>query len=92
MRLYVCYGTFGGDRHSCAKAYDALREAGHDPEVKRSYGSGMLPDFLNLAEGRREARRRTGSSWVPLLITDDDEAIQGSDQIAAWAHAHPVKS
>jgi hypothetical protein len=91
MRLYVCYGTFGGRRHSCARAADALREAGHEPEIRRSYGGGLLPDFLNVFEGRREARRRTGTSWVPLLILDDDSHIQGSDQIAAWAHAHPAK-
>jgi hypothetical protein len=90
MKLYVCYGTFGPDRHPCAKAHRALKDAGHDPDVKRSYGAAMLPDFMNPSEGRREARRRTGSSWIPLLITDDDEAIQGSDQIAAWAHAHPA--
>ena len=91
MKLYVCYGTFGGNRHSCGKAANALKEAGHDPEIKRSYGWGLMPDFLNVFEGRREARRRTGTNWVPLLITDDDEAIQGSDQIAAWAYAHPAK-
>ena len=90
MRLYVCYGTFGGERHSCARAANALREAGHEPEIKRSYGGGLLPDFLNVFEGRREARRRTGGNWVPLLILDDDSHIQGSDQIAAWAHAHPA--
>lgn len=91
MKLYVCWGAWGGEKHSCGKARDALVEAGYDPEVKLSYGWGLLPDFLNLSEGRREARRRTGSSWVPLLITDDDQAVQGSDQIAAWAHAHPAK-
>ena len=91
MKLYVCYGTWGGQRHSCGKAHDALKEAGHEPEVKKSYGGGMLPDFVNFSEGRREARRRTGANWVPLLITDDDEHVQGSDQIAAWAHANPAR-
>ena len=91
MRLYTCFGPIPPDGHPCRKAHNALREAGYEPEVKRSYGSRMLPDFLNFAEGRREARRRTGSNTVPLLILDDDTHVQGSDQIAAWAHAHPAK-
>jgi hypothetical protein len=47
MKLYVCWGTFpnplrpGG--HPCGNAYNALKEAGHDPEVIRSYGLGILP-------------------------------------------------
>ena len=93
MKLYVCYGTFQTPRpggHPCRNAYEALREAGHDPDVKRSYGFGPLPSFINRSEGRREARRRTGNDWLPLLVTDDDEAVQGSDEIAAWARANPA--
>ncbi len=51
MKLYVCYGTWkaaprpGG--HPCGAAHDALRQAGHDPEVIKSYGLGLLPDSLN---------------------------------------------
>jgi hypothetical protein len=57
MRLYVCYGTFrktlrpGG--HPCGIAYDALREAGHDPELVKSYGLKELPAFLNRAVAGR---------------------------------------
>jgi hypothetical protein len=93
MKLYVCWGTFQTPRpggHPCHNAYEALREAGHDPEVIRSYGWDMLPDFLNRSEGRREARRRTGKDSVPLLVTDDDQAIQGSGEIAAWARENPA--
>src|SRR3712207_7526432 len=46
-RLYVCWGTFPTPRpggHPCANAYKALRAAGHDPELIRSYGSTLLPD------------------------------------------------
>jgi hypothetical protein len=59
VKLYVCYGTFrtaprpGG--HPCGNAYHALREAGHDPEVVRSYGLGILPDVFNLTPGRRRS-------------------------------------
>jgi hypothetical protein len=95
VKLYVCYGTFPTPRpggHPCANAYAALRDAGHDPDVVRSYGLGPLPDFLNATRGRREVRELTGNSWVPVLVTDDGEAIQDSKRIIAWAKAHPAKA
>lgn len=94
MKLYVCYGTFrpaprpGG--HPCGKAHEALREAGHEPEVVRTYGWGVLPDFLNISPGRREVKRITGRTTVPLLVTDEGEVVQESDKIAAWALANPA--
>jgi hypothetical protein len=96
MKIYVCYGTWkpaprpGG--HPCGKAYHALRDAGYDPEVVKSYGLGMLPDAMNQTSGRKEVKRLTGNNWVPALVTDDDEVIQGSDKIVAWAAAHPAGS
>jgi hypothetical protein len=94
MKLYVCYGTFtktpraGG--HPCGNANRALREAGHDPEVVKSYGLGVLPDFLNQTSGRKEVKRLTGNNWVPALVLDDGEVVQGSEEIIAWAEAHPA--
>lgn len=93
MKLYVCWGTFHTPRpggHPCHNAYEALRAAGHAPEVVRSYGFAPLPDFINRSAGRREVRRRTGNDWVPVLVTDDDETIQGSGEIAAWAGRNPA--
>ncbi len=93
MKLYVCWGTFQTPRpggHPCGNAYNALKGAGWDPEVVKSYGLGALPDFLNRTAGRQEVKRLTGSSWVPALVTDDDEVVQGSDKIAAWAKANPA--
>lgn len=97
MKLYVCYGTWkpaprpGG--HPCGVAYHALKEAGYDPEVKLSYGLGVLPGFLNdLAPGRREVKRLTGNRWVPVLVQDDGSVIQGSQQIADWAQANPASA
>jgi hypothetical protein len=90
MKLYVCWGTFPTPRpggHPCKTAYDALREAGHRPEVVKTYGFAPLPD---LTAGRREVKRLTGQSWVPVLVTDDGEAIQESQAIVAWAKAHPA--
>src|SRR5436305_177958 len=88
MKLYVCYGTFrfaprpGG--HPCGNAYHALVDAGHKPDVVRAYGWGALPDVFNQTPGRREIKRLTGNSWVPALVTDDGEVVQGSDKIIAW--------
>jgi hypothetical protein len=94
MKLYVCYGTFtttprpGG--HPCGNAHRALREAGHAPEVQKSYGLGGLPDIFNRTRGRQEVKRLTGNNWVPALVLDDGEVVQGSDKIVAWAEAHPA--
>ena len=93
MKLYICWGTFKTPRpggHPCANAYEALREAGHDPEVIKAYGLALLPDALNQTEGRKEAKRLTGKTTVPVLVTDDGEAIADSKKIVAWARAHPA--
>jgi hypothetical protein len=93
MKLYVCYGTFGSPRpggHPCGNAYKALREAGHDPEVVRSYGLGPLPGIFNRTRGRQEVKRLTGSYMVPVLVTDDDEIVADSKKIVEWAKAHPA--
>ncbi len=94
VKLYVCYGTFtaaprpGG--HPCGVAHEALRNAGHEPEVIKSYGLGLLPDFLNPTRGRRKVRRLTGSNVVPVLVTDAGEVVKESRRIAEWAKAHPA--
>ena len=94
MKLYICYGTFpapwrpGG--HPCRNAHRALKEAGHDPEVIRSYGLAILPGFLNATHGRREVERLTGNRWVPTLVLDDGTVIDGSREIVAWARANPA--
>jgi hypothetical protein len=93
MKLYICWGLFPSPRpggHPCKTAYDALREAGHEPEVVKSYGLALLPDFLNRTHGRREAKRLTGRTTVPVLVTDDGEAIWDSKNIVAWAREHPA--
>jgi hypothetical protein len=93
MKLYVCYGTFGSPRpggHPCGNAYKALREAGHDPEVIRSYGLGPLPGIFNRTRGRQDVKKLTGSYMVPVLVTDDDEVVADSKKIVEWAKAHPA--
>ncbi|MBA3326861.1 MAG: glutathione S-transferase domain-containing protein [Solirubrobacterales bacterium] len=95
MKLYACWGTFkasprpGG--HPCGNAAHALLEAGHEPEIVRSYGLGVLPDSpFNQSAGRRRAQELTGSTMVPVLELDDGTAIGGSQEIVAWAKAHPA--
>jgi len=95
MKLYVCWGTFpvfwrpGG--HPCRNAYNALREAGWEPEVVKSYGLTILPDQpFNETTGRKEARRLTGKSTVPVLVTDDGEVIADSKNIVEWAQENPA--
>ena len=92
MKLYVCWGTFPtfGSGHPCRNALDALQAAGHRPEIVRSFGWGLLPAGLNRSEGRRLARRRTGKSWLPLLITDSGDTVSGSNNIKTWAAQHPT--
>jgi hypothetical protein len=94
MKLYVCYGTFktaprpGG--HPCGVAYHALKDAGHDPEVVKTGGWGVLPEMFNRSSGRQEVKRLTGNVWVPVLVTDDGEVIQDSKKIVQWAQEHPA--
>jgi hypothetical protein len=67
-------------------AYDALKDAGHAPDVRRTYGFAALPDFTR---GRREVKGLTGESFVPLLLLDDGAVIKDSQNIVAWARANP---
>lgn len=96
MKLYVCYGTFtktprpGG--HPCGNAHEALREAGHEPEVIKSYGLAILPGLFNQTRGRKEVKELTGEYTVPVLVTDDGEVVDDSKKIVAWAKAHPAEA
>ena len=93
MKLYVCYGTWTATKpvrvHPCGEAHQALRAAGYQPEVVRSYGLGPAPAFINDLTPRREVKELTGNYWVPALVADDGQVIQGSQKIIDWARAHP---
>jgi hypothetical protein len=93
VKLYVCWGTFQTIRpggHPCHNAYEALRMAGHDPEVVKVRGLGVGPRFLHLmTEGRREVEELSGQRSVPVLVTDAGEVIPGSQRIVQWAESNP---
>ena len=63
--------------HPCKRAYDALREAAHSPEVVKSYGLASLPDITS---ARKEVKRLSGESYVPVLVLDDGEVIKDSKE------------
>ena len=93
MKLYVCWGTFQTPRpggHPCANAHKALRDAGYEPEVERVHGLGIGPIKMTGTPGRKEVKELTGQSIVPVLVTDDGEAIYDSKEIVKWAQAHPA--
>jgi Glutathione S-transferase, N-terminal domain len=87
VRLYVCYGTVGGRRHACARAHDALRDAGHEPEVVRTYGCYGTDRFFS---GRRRVKELTGNYKVPTLVLDEGTVIDESAKITEWAAANPA--
>ncbi len=95
MKLYVCYGFMknvtttgrpGG--HPCGNALEALREAGHEPEVEAVGGLGL--PLLDRTSGRRKVKELTGQSVVPVLQTDAGELVYDSKKIVQWAGAHPA--
>ena len=49
------------------------------------YGFGQLPD---LTRGRREVRRLTGESFVPVLVLEEGEVHQGLEELVAWARGN----
>lgn len=87
MKLYVCYGTWGNERHPCGRAYKALRAAGHDPEVVRAYGCFGTDRFF---KARCAVKSLTGNFKVPALVLDDGSVVDDSHKIAEWAHANPA--
>lgn len=94
MKLYICWGTFPSPRpggHPCRNAHNALTEAGHQPEVIKSYGLTILPDTpFNQTAGRKRAKELTGKSTVPVLELDDGTVVSGSQEIVDWAAKHPA--
>ena len=64
-----------------------MKDAGHSPQVVKVYGLAALPDVTS---GRKEVKRLTGESYVPVLALDDGKIIQDSKKIVDWARDNPV--
>ena len=94
MKLYVCWGTFPTPRpggHPCANAYNALRDAGHEPDVVKVHGLGIGPRPLQwVTDERREVEAVSGQRTVPVVVTEGGEVITESKRIVAWAEANPA--
>jgi glutaredoxin 2 len=93
MVLYTCpAGTHGANapllKHPCGMAAQALDHAGHSYTVKTVGGFKHLP--LSRRGKRGEIRELTGQEDVPVLLLDDGSTICGSQEIVAWAQAHPA--
>jgi len=65
------------------------RSSWSSSEVVKVYGLAALPDVTS---GRREVKRLTGESWVPVLALDNGEIIENSENIVAWARDNPAGS
>lgn len=92
MELYVCWGTYREPfhEHACRTAHQALLAAGHEPEVIKVRGLGVGPKLLQWAtDGRRKVGELSGQRVVPVLLTDDGQAIVESKAIVDWAETHP---
>ncbi len=85
MKLYICWGTCPEPGASpCRAAYEALEQAGHDPDLVKAYGGRLLPDFL--------AQQPSDKTSVPVLVTDDGEVVSATPNIVAWAKQNPAPS
>ena len=86
MILYTCNQKTSGPAllHPCAKAGNALKDAGYEFELNRLFpwtrGGGV----------RDEVKDLSGQENVPILVLDDGEVISGSGTIADWAKANPA--
>ena len=92
MILYTCgTKTMGpGFAHPCAKAGNALDEAGYEYELKTVGGYRLMPwTWRSREKDRAEVKKLSGQEAVPILVLDDGEVISGSGTIARWAKEHP---
>jgi glutathione S-transferase len=92
MILYTCRTKTTGPAfaHPCAKAGNALDDAGYEYELKTVGGYRLMPwTWGSRDDDRAEVKRLSGTNEVPILVLDDGEVISGSGAIARWAKEHP---
>ncbi len=93
MILYTCGMKKTGSRlvHPCAKAGNALDEAGYDYEIKTVGGYRLMPwTWKERNESRKAVEELSGTKEVPILVLDDGEVISDSSRIAKWAKQNPA--
>jgi len=93
MMLYTCgTKTMGpGALHPCAKAGNALTQAGYEFDIKTVSGYRMMPwTWRSRAEDRAEVEKLSGTREVPILVLDNGDVISGSGTIATWAKENPA--
>jgi hypothetical protein len=88
LTLYICHVNEGGPKqHACRRAFEAMRDAGHDFE-KVVYGKGR--PFGIFTKGRRpELKRMSGQEMLPVLLLPNGSTVNGGSKIVAWAKANP---
>ncbi|MCB0864714.1 MAG: glutathione S-transferase N-terminal domain-containing protein [Solirubrobacterales bacterium] len=91
MILYTCNQKTSGPAllHPCAKAGNALKDAGYEFELKTVDGYRLFP-WTRGGGVRDEVKDLSGQENVPILVLDDGEVISGSGTIADWAKANPA--
>ena len=78
--------------HPCKVAYEALRDAGHDPGLERPTGHGFCPTSSTGPTGGKKPSAWTGKTTVPVLVTDEGLVVSEARNILAWADQHPANS
>lgn len=87
--LHVCHiGEKMAALHPCAKASKALKNNGHDIEVK-VYGKGK-PFGIGTDGTRPDLKELSGQEKLPVLELADGTAISGSGNIISWAKQNPA--
>lgn len=91
MILYTCGQKLSTPAvHPCAIAGKALKEAGHEFEIKTVKGYRLMPwTWSTRAKDREEVQRLSGRRNVPILVLDTGEVISGSGEIRRWARENP---
>jgi glutathione S-transferase len=95
MVLYTCTDgkALGGlpapIAHPCARAANALDDAGHNYEWKKVKGGRLkFWTWPSRARDRAEIEQLSGQRSVPILVLDNGEVVVGSGAIVRWAQEH----
>ncbi len=79
----ACSSLPAGGGHPCGRAARALRQAGHEFEIRPMAGRRFRRGSIQ--RERQVIFDLTGQGLVPVLVLDDGEVIAGSGTIVDWA-------